>query len=130
VTEDEFIALLDELGGEAEGWPAHLREGAIALLAHSARARAALKAMRDVEGFLAQSTPALSIDCAAIATRASRPGQPGPSIMSPALRKVSFAALGVAALAAGIMVGMTPPSGSAIVGSVQMALNGGTGDVW
>ena len=49
--------------------------------------------------------------------------------MSPALRKVSFAALGAVALAAGIVVGMTPPSGTAIAGSVQMALNGGAGDV-
>ena len=36
----------------------------------------------------------------------------------------------VMALAAGILVGITPPSGAAIAGSVQMALNGGTGDVW
>ncbi len=130
MTEEQFISLLDELGGEPAGWPAHLREGAKALLAHSARARSALKAMQDVERLLARSAPAPVFDAAAMAARASRPGQAGRSIMSRALRKVSFAALGAAALAAGIVVGMTPPSGSAIVGSVQMALNGGAGDVW
>jgi hypothetical protein len=130
VTEEQFISLLDELGGEPASWPSHLREGAKALLAHSATARAALKAMQDVERLLAYSAPAPIFDAAAMAARASRLGQPGPSIMGTGLRKVSFAALGAVALAAGIVVGMTPPSGSAIVGSVQMALNGGTGDVW
>jgi hypothetical protein len=130
VTEDEFISLLDELGGEPAGWPVHRRKEAMALLEHSARARAALKAMQDVEGFLARSNPALSIDCAAIAARAARHAQPARSVMGPGLRKISFGALGVLALAAGILVGMTPPSGTAIVGSVQTALNGGGNDVW
>jgi ferric-dicitrate binding protein FerR (iron transport regulator) len=130
VTEEQFISLLDELGGEPAGWPAHLREGAKTVLAHSARARAALKAIQDVEQLLAYSAPAPAFDAAATAARATRRGQADRSIISPALRKVSFAALGAAALAAGIVVGMTPPSGSAIAGSVQTALNGGTGDVW
>lgn len=130
MTEEQFISMLDELGGEPAGWPAHLREGAKTVLAHSARARAALKAIQDVEQLLAHSAPARAFDAAAMAARATRRGQAGRSIMSPALRKVSFAALGVAALAAGIVVGMTPPSGSAIAGSVQTALNGGAGDVW
>jgi hypothetical protein len=130
MTVDEFISLLDKLGGGTAGWPERLQKEAIALLEHSARARAALKAMQDAEGFLAQSAPALSMDYAAIAARAARHAQPARSIMGRGLRKASFGALGVLALAAGILVGMTPPSGSAIVGSVQTALNGGGGDVW
>ena len=51
------------------------------------------------------------------------------TLLVPIVRKVSFAALGVMALAAGILVGMTPPSDTAIIGSVRMALNGGAGDV-
>jgi hypothetical protein len=134
VTDEEFIGLLDEMGGETDGWPSHWRKEAMALLDHSARARAALKAMQDAERLLALSTPALSIDCAALAARATRHGQvrhlSARPIMGPGMRKASFGALGVLALAAGILVGMTPPSGTAIVGSVQTALNGGGNDVW
>jgi hypothetical protein len=130
VTDEEFISLLDELGGETAGWPSHRQKEAMALLEHSARARTALKAMQDAERFLALSSPALSFDAADIAARATRHGQAARSVMGPGLRKASFGALGVLALAAGILVGMTPPSGTAIVGSVQTALNGGGNDVW
>jgi hypothetical protein len=127
VNDEEFHSLLDELGGDPTRWPEPRRREAQALLAGSAHARASLKAMQVVESLLARPAPAL--DTSRIATRASQARQSRP-LLSSALRKVSFAALGVAALAAGILVGMTPPSGTAIVGSVQMALNGGTGDVW
>jgi hypothetical protein len=129
VTDEEFISLLDELGGDPAGWPVHLRLDAMPLLEQSARARAALKAMQDVESLLARSAPALAFDSTAIAARAMRHSQARRPIMGPVLRKVSFAALGALALAAGILVGMTPPSDTAIIGSVQMALNGGGNDV-
>lgn len=131
MNDEEFFSLLDERGGDIARWPAHLRESAQALLARSAKARAALKAMQDLEGLLMQS-PALgtSWDMGAVAARASAQGQGRRPLASPALRRASFAALGLMALAAGILVGATPPSGTAIVGSVQMALNGSTGDVW
>jgi hypothetical protein len=129
VTDEEFISLLDELGGDPAGWPVHLRLDAMPLLEQSARARAALKAMQDVESLLARSAPALAFDSAAIAARAMRHSHARRPIMGPVLRKVSFAALGALALAAGILVGMTPPSDTAIIGSVQMALNGGGNDV-
>ena len=130
MTEEDFISLLDERGGDTAGWPARLREEAQALLRQSAKARAALKAMRDAESLVALSAPAPACDTAAIAARATRHAQATRSLMKPVVRKASFAALGALALAAGILVGMTPPSGTAIVGSVQMALNGGGNDVW
>lgn len=130
MTDEEFSSLLDELGGKTAGWPEPQREGAMALLEYSARARASLKAMQDVEGLLVLSTPAPAFDIATLAVRATRQSQASRSMMSPALRKMSFAALGVVALGAGILAGMTPPSGTAIVGSVQTALNGGGTDVW
>ena len=77
MTEEQFISLLDELGGEPAGWPAHLREGAKPVLAHSARARAALKAIQDVEQLLAHSAPAPAFDAAGLAARATRRGQAG-----------------------------------------------------
>jgi hypothetical protein len=89
--------------------------------------------MQAVEGLLT-GAPALAfdtpLDIGAIAARATRGPQARGPLLSPALRKVSFAALGVMALAAGVLVGATPPSGTAIVGSVRMALNGGVNDVW
>jgi hypothetical protein len=130
VTDEEFISLLDEIGGDIAGWPAHLRKDAMTLLERSAGACASLNAMQDVERLLALSRPAPSLDTAAMAARATQASQAGRSIMSPGLRKVSFAAAGAMALAAGILVGITPPSDAAIIGSVQMALNGGASDVW
>lgn len=130
MTDEEFISLLDVLGGEITQWPPHLREGAQTLLEHSLMARRSLKAMRDVEGLLAISVPAHVLNGAAIAADATRHRQTGGSIMGPGVRKVSFAALGALALAAGILLGMAPPSDTAIIGSVQMALNGGGSDVW
>jgi hypothetical protein len=127
VSDEEFYSLLDEHGGDPARWPASLRADAQALLAQSAKARAALTAMQEVERLLARPAPAF--DTGAIAARASQARQAPRPLLSPALRKISFAALGVASLAAGILVGMTPPSGNAIVGSVQMALNGGASDV-
>ena len=129
MSEEEFFSLLDERGGDIARWPVHLREGAEALLARSPAARAALKAVQEVEGLLANA-PALTFDTAAIAARATQAPQARGALLTPALRRVSFAALGVMALAAGVLVGATPPSGTAIVGSVRMALNGGAGDVW
>jgi hypothetical protein len=131
VSDEEFLSLLDERGGDIARWPTHLREGAEALLARSQPARAALKATQAVESLLA-GAPAFDtpLDIGAIAARATRPPQARGPLLSPALRKVSFAALGVMALAAGVLVGATPPSGTAIVGSVRMALNGGVSDVW
>jgi hypothetical protein len=128
VTDEEFISLLDERGSNIAGWPAHLREDARATLAHSHPARAALKAMADVESLLAHA-PALAFDAASLAARATRQDQPRRNAIVPLLRKISFAALGAMALAAGILVGMTPPSDTAIIGSVRMALNGGGSDV-
>lgn len=128
MSDEEFLALLDERGGDIARWPVHLRESAEALLARSPSARAALKAMRAVEGLLTNA-PALTFDTAAIAARATQMPQARGSLLAPALRRVSFAALGVMALGAGILVGATPPSGNAIVGSVRMALNGSAGDV-
>jgi hypothetical protein len=128
---EEFCSLLDERGGDIVRWPVHLREGAQTLLAGSAQARAALKAMQEVESLLvgapARGAP---LDIGVLAARATRQPQARRPLMIPALRKASFAALGVMALAAGILIGATPPSGTAIVGSVQMALNGGANDVW
>ena len=130
MTDEEFISLLEERGADVAGWPAPLGKQAAMLLDHSAKARAHLRAMQDVEGYLALSRPAPSLDAAAIAARASRRNQAAPPIFSPGLRKISFAVLGAAALAAGIVVGITPPTDAAIIGSVQMALNGGASDVW
>lgn len=130
MTNEEFISLLDLLGANVARWPAPLQNRAAMLLEHSDKARASLKAMQEVEGLLAHSSAAPLLDIAAMAARASRRSQPGRSIMGPGLRKASFAALGVMALAAGILVGITPPTDAAIVGSVQMALNGGAADVW
>jgi hypothetical protein len=129
VTDEEFIAFLDEFGREPAVWPAHLRDGAAALLASSARARAALKAMRDMESLLALTAPVPLYDTATIAARAVRESQGVRPVLGGVVRKLSFAALGAMALAAGILVGMTPPSDTAIVGSVRMALNGGASDV-
>ena len=127
MTDEEFCSLLDEYGSDPARWPAHARADAERLLTQSAAARKGLKAMQEVERLLAR--PASAFDMAAIAAQASRAAQIQPSRLGPALRKVSFAALGVASLAAGILVGMTPPNTTAIVGSVQMALNGGGSDV-
>jgi anti-sigma factor RsiW len=127
VTDEEFCSLLDELGSDPARWPAASRTDAEALLARSPKARADLKAMQAVERLLARPAPAF--DGTAVAARASQARQASRPLLSPALRKVSFAALGVASLAAGILVGMTPPNTTAIVGSVQMALNGGGSDV-
>jgi hypothetical protein len=131
VSDEEFLSLLDQRGGDIARWPLHLREAAEALLARSAKARAALAAMREVESLLT-GTPGFDrpLDTSAMAARATQHMQSRPSRMIPALRKLSFAALGVMALAAGILVGATPPTGTAIVGSVRMALNGGANDVW
>ena len=128
MTDEDFISLLDALGGDIARWPASRQHQAAALLEHSAKARANLKAMQDVEALLVLSAP--PFDAAAMAARASRGGQAARSLMSPAMRKISFAAAGVMALAAGILMGITPPSDASIIGSVQMALNGGTVDVW
>jgi hypothetical protein len=130
VNEEEFIALLDETGREPTAWPAHLRDDARAVLAGSAKARAALAAMHEMERLLALSVPAPALDVGAIAANATRQPQGHRHSLGSVVRKVSFAALGVVALAAGILVGMTPPSGTAIVGSVKMALNAGGTDVW
>lgn len=128
MNDEEFHSLLDALGGDPIRWPEPRRQEARALLAQSAKARASLKAMQDVESLLARPTPAF--DTTGIAARAVEARQAPRRRIGATVRKVSFAALGVVALAAGILVGMTPPSGNAIVGSVRMALNGGTGDVW
>jgi hypothetical protein len=130
VSEEQFIALLDELGRDPAAWPSHLREDARAVLAGSAKARAALAAMHEMERLLALSVPAAALDIGAIAANAARQPQGQRHSVGSVLRKVSFGALGVMALAAGILVGMTPPSGTAIVGSVKMALNAGGTDVW
>ena len=130
MNEEEFIALLDETGREPTAWPAHLRDDARAVLAGSAKARAALAAMHEMERLLALSVPAAALDVGAIAANATRQPQGHRHSLGSVVRKVSFAALGVMALAAGILVGMTPPSGTAIVGSVKMALNAGGTDVW
>lgn len=129
MTDEEFIAFLDEFGREPAVWPAHLRDRAAHLLDSSVRARAALKAMRDMESLLALTAPVPLYDTATIAARAVRESQGTRHVLGPVVHKLSFAALGVMALAAGILVGMTPPSGTAIVGSVRMALNGGANDV-
>lgn len=128
MTDEKFCSLLDEHGGDIARWPAHLRDEAQELLAHSPQARAGLKAMQDVESLLAQA-PVPAFDASAFAARATRQAQGRRAVMNPALRRASFAALGVMALAAGILVGMTPSSDTAIIGSVQMALNGGGSDV-
>jgi len=130
VNEEQFIALLDETGREPTAWPAHLRDDARAVLAGSAKARAALAAMHEMERLLALSVPAAALDVGAIAANATRQPQGHRHSLGSVVRKISFAALGVMALAAGILVGMTPPSGTAIVGSVKMALNAGGTDVW
>ena len=130
MNEEQFIALLDETGREPTAWPAHLRDDARAVLAGSAKARAALAAMHEMERLLALSVPAAALDVGAIAANATRQPQGHRHSLGSVVRKVSFAALGVVALAAGILVGMTPPSGTAIVGSVKMALNAGGTDVW
>jgi len=127
VSDEEFLSLLDELGGDIARWPAHLAREAQALLAQSARARAGLAAMRTVEQLLAIAPP--PFDTGGVTARATQHPQARRALLAPALRRASFAALGVTALAAGILVGMTPPSGTAIVGSVQMALNGSGSDV-
>jgi hypothetical protein len=130
VNEEQFIALLDQTGREPTAWPAHLRDDARAVLAGSAKARAALAAMHEMERLLALSVPATALDTTTIAANATRQPQGHRHSLGSVVRKVSFAALGVMALAAGILVGMTPPSGTAIVGSVKMALNAGGTDVW
>ena len=130
MNEEQFIALLDQTGREPTAWPAHLRDDARAVLAGSAKARAALAAMHEMERLLALSVPATALDTTTIAANATRQPQGHRHSLGSVVRKVSFAALGVMALAAGILVGMTPPSGTAIVGSVKMALNAGGNDVW
>ena len=130
MSEEEFIALLDGLGRDPAAWPSHLRDDARTVLAGSARARAALAAMHEMEQLLALSVPAAALNTATIAANVTRQPQGRRHSVGSVVRKVSFAALGVMALAAGILVGMTPPSGTAIVGSVKMALNAGGTDVW
>ena len=130
MSEEQFIALLDETGRDPAAWPSHLRDEARAALAGSAKARAALAAMHEMERLLALSVPATALDTTTIAANATRQPQGHRHSLGSVVRKVSFAALGVMALAAGILVGMTPPSGTAIVGSVKMALNAGGTDVW
>ena len=90
MTDEDFICLLEERGADIAGWPAPLGKQAAMLLDHSAKARAHLRAMQDVEGFLALSRPAPSLDTTAIAARASRQNQAAPPIFSPGLRKISF----------------------------------------
>ena len=128
MTDEEFCSLLDEHGGDIARWPAQLRKEAQALLAHSSRARAGLKAMQEVESLLTHA-PAPAFDAAALAAYATRQAQARRPLMNTALRRASFAALGAMALAAGILVGMMPSSDTTIIGSVQMALNGSGSDV-
>jgi hypothetical protein len=128
LNDEEFHSLLDELGGDPIRWPEPRRQEAQALLVQSAQACASLKAMQAVESLLAHPAPAF--DTSRIAARAAQARQAPHRRIGAAARKVSFAALGALALAAGILVGMTPPSDTAIIGSVQTALNGSTGDVW
>lgn len=130
MTDDEFISHLDRLGGEIDLWPTQLREDALMTLTKSVQAQAALKAIREVERLLELTAHSHHDDSATITFRATRQIQSSRPVLSPALRKASFAALGALALAAGIIVGMTPPSGASIVGSVQSAINGGGSDVW
>ena len=98
MTDEEFISLLDERGSNIAGWPAHLREGARVVLAHSPQARVALKVMADVESLLTH-TRALALDTATLAARATRQNQARRHVLGPIVRKVSFAALGAMALA-------------------------------
>jgi len=125
VTEEEFILLLDQRGGVQTQWPAALLPATDALLARSARARAALKAMQRAEALL-RAEPSLGVfDAAGLAARASRQAQ-----QRAGLHPLPLMAAGALALAMGILIGMTPTNDSALVGSVQAALNGETSDAW
>jgi hypothetical protein len=124
VTEEEFIALLDERGGELIQWPVALLPAADMLLKKSARARAALQAMQRAEALLSVAADYGTFDALGIAARASRAQQRS------GFRPLSLMAAGALALAVGILIGMTPTNDSALIGSVQAALNGETSDAW
>jgi hypothetical protein len=123
VSDEEFFALLDRLGGEMERWPASLRLMAQAQLAQSSEARAALAAMQRTEVLLKASAVVPAFDSGALAARASTGVQ-----QRPLLRRLSWAAAGAVLVVMGVLVGMTPQSDVNVMGSVQMALGPGADD--
>jgi hypothetical protein len=125
VTEEEFIALLDERGGERDLWPVALLPAADGLLENSARARAALQAMQRAEALLSVAADHGTFNAIAIAAKASRRAQ-----QQTGIHPLSLMAAGALALAMGILIGMTPTNDSALIGSMQAALNGDTSDAW
>jgi hypothetical protein len=125
VTDEEFIALLDERGGERTCWPVALLPATETLLENSARARAALQAMQRAEALLSVAADHGIFDAQGLAARVSCRAQQRTGI-----RPLSLIAAGALALAVGILFGMTPTNDSALIGSVQAALNGETSDAW
>ncbi len=125
MTEEYFIEQLERLGADVERWPPELQNDAQAILLHSERARAALKAMKDVEAFLLKE---LRIDglenIASVAAHAVQYRQE-----SPVLRQLSWVAAGVLALTLGAAVGIMPPKDGGAVNALSVALNGGEPDV-
>lgn len=102
----EFESHLDNYGGDLRRWPAELRGDAEALLAASAEARAAKRAMELVEQVLAEA-PEVGVSASMIAARAMRNSQIGRSTARtrPWARVAACGAATAAALALGIFVG-------------------------
>lgn len=128
MSDEEFLELLDRLGGDMERWPASLRLMAQARLAQSPAARAGLAAMQRTEALLAAASvvPAFNaeaLNSATLAARASANAQ-----QRPLVRRLSWAAVGAAAMVMGLLVGMTPQNDVSVVGSVQTALAPGADD--
>jgi hypothetical protein len=123
VSNEEFLELLDRLGGDLERWPASLRLMAQALLTRSAAARAGLAAMQRAEMLLMAGAVVPSFDSGALAARASANAQ-----QRPLVRRLSWAAAGAVVMVMGVLVGMTPQNDISVVGSVQTALNPGADD--
>lgn len=93
---------LDRWGGVGERWPRAAREGAEALLASSAAARALQAEMAVVESVLAEA-PAGAAGGARFAAMATRQPQQRPG--SPVARRLGWGAAAAAALALGLVVG-------------------------
>ena len=98
----EFEDGLDRFGGDLGAWPANLQAGAEALLARSAAARQAHRAMGTAERVLATTRPRIG-DVTMVAARASRPRQERPAVR--ALLRVGLATGFLSTLLVGLLVG-------------------------
>ncbi len=115
-----FLDELDRLGGDLAHWPSQLRLDAEALLATSVQARAGLEAMRKAEAVLTWTQTKHSAAPDVMAALAMR--YPQVRSHSGAVRRLSWAAAGAAALAFGLFVGAWPIQNNAPADFVAAAL--------